>query len=118
MIEPMPEQKRPVKPWVVLIVAPWIILFVTILLQMGVNFLFRDANGLKAILNILSLLAGSLAVFMLLGLPVWVVMLVVAIDRNKKLQTPPAQAPTQPTPEPPVSPAPPTSQQPPAPPVQ
>jgi chromate transport protein ChrA len=86
-------KRKSLKPWVLAIVAPITILFFTVFLQIIVRLSLLGNNGTNegAILfiNLFSLTFGTLAVLLLLGLPLWIIMLMKAIQYNSKIKTAP-----------------------------
>lgn len=91
-------KQKSVKPWVILLVAPVPLLMITAILQTTI----RAASGgqsssLTLVINIISMLIGIASVLMLLGFPVWIILLVMAMSHNSKLkQAGSAIAPTPP----------------------
>lgn len=87
------KAKNP-KPWIILIVAPFVLLIATSILQLIVRFVSGgDSSIVATIVNILSLLAGIVAVVGIMGLPIWIVMLIITLSHNSKLQHPVAPTP-------------------------
>jgi len=80
-------QRKSTKIWIALIVAPIAILIVNVFLQVGARAFGSGGDGVATIINLFSLLAGIVAVLGLLGLPLWIALLVIAINHNKKIST-------------------------------
>lgn len=84
-------KRKNTKPWIILIVAPFVTLLLTMILQTAVRFALSSTesgnNAIQSIINVISLLLGIVSVIAILGLPLWIIMLVVAIGHNKKLDT-------------------------------
>lgn len=85
-------QRKSTKPWIILIIAPFAALILTAIMQLIVRFtLSATGEGTETIVtvvvNIIALLVGVLAVIGLFGLPVWITMLVIAINHNNKLDS-------------------------------
>lgn len=88
-------KKKSIVVWVALIALPIPLLVISAVVQI----IAKAANGgeSNAIVNIMSLLVGIIAVLMMLGLPLWIIMLIKTTNDNKKLtQEVSNQSPTQP----------------------
>lgn len=84
----MEQQKKSLKPWIILLVLPIPLLVFTALLQMIVRFLKNGSDGgaVFLVVNIFSLLLGIASVVLLMGIPIWIVFLVLAYEHNSKLE--------------------------------
>jgi len=86
-------KRKSTKPWIILIAAPFAALLVTMLAQLIVRFALSGTDSqlgdiMVSLINIISLLIGIVSVVAMIGLPVWIVMLVIALDHNSKLKAP------------------------------
>lgn len=68
--------KKSIKLWVALLVLPIPIFITSLILQIGARFLFSDSDALVRVVNVISILINMGAVLMLLGLPIWVIMII------------------------------------------
>ena len=89
---------KSIKPWVILLTLPIPLLVINAVIQAVVRA--SNQGNSNVLINIFSLLVGIGAVLMLLGLPIWIIMLVKTTNYNKNL-TPEV------TDKPPASPQPP-----------
>lgn len=77
-------KKKNIKKWIVLLVFPVPSLLLVMLLQIASRILFGQ-GPLEIVINIVSLLVGISAVLALLGLPIWIVMLILAHNHNQRV---------------------------------
>jgi hypothetical protein len=80
-------QRKNTKIWIIFIVAPLVLLISTALLQTVIRFVLNSSGSD----------GGVVAVLGLLGLPVWVILLVLAVSYNSKITS--AVLPTEQDPE-------------------
>lgn len=93
-------QQKSTKPWIILIVAPFIALITNAIVQLIVRFATSGSgestsNIAITVVNIVSLLIGIAAVIGMFGLPIWITMLVIAINHNNKIKQSPSKRPRQ-----------------------
>lgn len=115
-------KRKSSKLWIAFLILPFPLLIGSVFLQFIARLALGSDSGLMIIVNLLSLLVGVTAILMMLGLPIWIVMLVKVSNYNSKLNAQPPMAPQYPPvadqgqpytqqppqpPQPPVSPAPP-----------
>lgn len=82
----MEQQKKSLKPWIVLLILPIPLLFFVAIVQMVARFITNGSGGaVFLIVNIFSLLIGIASVILLMGIPIWIVFLVLAYEHNSKL---------------------------------
>lgn len=116
---PTEPKKKSLKVWIILLVLPFALLLVTAAVQFAAQYFISDtvtdtsqpyggettelgstseefpvrSNPASTIINIISVLIGTSSVLMIVvGTPIWIVMLVRVSDYNKRLahvQTPP-----------------------------
>jgi len=79
--------RKSTKIWIVLIVAPIVIVILSVFLQVAVRASGIEGDGITVVINLFSLLVGIVAVLGLMGLPVWIVLLLLAISHNKKIDS-------------------------------
>jgi hypothetical protein len=80
-------QQKSLKPWVIALVLPIPLLIITALVQTVVRAVFRDEpNIITLIVNVLSLIAGIVAAVLLIGFPLWIILLIMASNYNSKLK--------------------------------
>jgi uncharacterized membrane protein HdeD (DUF308 family) len=84
----MKEQKKSLKPWIILLALPIPLLILTAFAQVAVRLALgsNSNSAVMMIVNILSLLMGMVSVILLMGIPVWIVFLVLAYEHNSKLE--------------------------------
>lgn len=83
-------KKKSTKIWVVLLAAPIPLLIFTAILQILARFMFgatteSTANGIETLINIISLLIGVFSAIALIGMPIWIIMLVLTLQHNSKI---------------------------------
>lgn len=78
---------KSLKPWIIALAVPIPLLLVTALIQTIVRSAFGDGpNSVRLVVNILSLLIGIISVLLIMGFPVWIIMLVMSSNYNSKLK--------------------------------
>ena len=86
-------QRKSTKPWIILIVAPFVALVILAIAQAASRFVLTatgdDSNITVNLINIVSIIIGSVAMLAMLGLPLWIVMLVITANNNSKLPSQP-----------------------------
>lgn len=85
-------KRKSTTPWIILIAFPFVALLLTSLVQLIVRFSLEGSGSQVSeitisLINIISMLIGILSVVGMLGLPAWIVMLVIALDHNSKLKS-------------------------------
>lgn len=82
-------KKKNTKIWITLLWLPFVSLILVALMQIVAQFVFSTVEGggsaSPVILNIISLLVGTFAILGIMLMPLWIIMLVVAYNHNKKL---------------------------------
>lgn len=95
MLQSKDMERKSHKIWVTLIVLPIPLMLITFLLLAVIKAVASpgQGSGVMIVVNIIALLIGVAAVLMLLGIPVWIIMLLEVDKHNKKLDqatTPPS----------------------------
>lgn len=93
-------QKKSIKLWVWLLVSPFITFVLIAVLQLITKLIFGGSgtvNAFVTLINLFTVLLGMLAMLLLLfGTPVWIVMIVVTLSKNKTASAPTPVTPSQP----------------------
>jgi hypothetical protein len=99
-----PVMKRSLKKWVLLLVLPYASLIGVSFLQLVVRFSSSgsgaETGAVATVMNITSLLVGLAAVLLIIGTPLWVILLIRDHNFNRNLQQVASARP----PEPPLPP--------------
>lgn len=110
---PAESKKKPVAIWIILLVLPFALLTLTAMTQFVAQFAFNSNSDVayelqdgileadfpqdstaERVVNILSVLIGTGSVLMIIvGTPIWVTLLGIAVNHNKRLAGQPPQDP-------------------------
>lgn len=81
-----PVDRKKIVPWIVLLFSPIISLIIVASLQFIVQAAAAGSDSISAIVvNIISLLFGLAAVIAIILTPLWIVLLVKAVDHNRQI---------------------------------
>ena len=87
-------KKKNTKIWITLLWLPFVSLILVALMQLVAQFVFSTVEGTNSspvFINIISLLVGIFGILGITLMPLWIIMLVIATNHNKKLDTQPLQ---------------------------
>lgn len=87
-------KKKNTKIWITLLWLPFVSLILVAIMQVVAQFVFSTVEGINStptVISIISILVGIFAVFGIILMPIWIIMLVVASNHNKKIAEQPQQ---------------------------
>jgi len=79
-------KKKLIWPWISLLVAPYPILVFSVVFGLIIRSQEFD-ESIRIFINIGSLISGVVAVWMIVLTPLWIVLLVLAIQHNRNIYT-------------------------------
>lgn len=104
---PHPKKKN-INIYIGLIIGPFIALVVSAMLQIITRFVVGGSNYdggiIVAIVNVLGLLVGTVSVLAIVLLPLWIILLVLAVNHNNSLKAPTTANPSVANQQPPQRP--------------
>lgn len=81
-----PTQKKSGKKiWVAFLIAPIPLLVCTLILQIIVRFFAQGSGAVVGFVNIISILIGMASILLIIGSPIWIIMLIVGSKKSRNI---------------------------------